>query len=284
MGLVILGMSGLLLTSCGATSERKILGVEDQFARANKLYEKGKYLDSAEEFQKVVYNYPGSNLIDTAQFLMANSYLKDEQFELAAVEFERLIKNYPRSEFSVDSRFLTGYSRYLASPTHYGLDQTDLVTSIRLMNDFIIDYPESRMIPKAEAALLEAHTRLAQKDFRSGMVYVHSRVYTSAIIYFKIVLDDYSNTEYAPLALLEIGKAQSKINELEKSAATFNTFLAQYPDHELVKKAKEELKKVEELLEKKAVVTSTQKKESPADSSSQSPKTEADSATVSKMP
>jgi outer membrane protein assembly factor BamD len=258
-------LSGII--GCGGKSaNKKMLSAEDQFAVAKKYYEDEKFFESAEEFQKVIYNYPGSNLIDTAQFYLANSYLEDEQFELAAVEFERLIKNYPRSDFGPDSRFLTGYSRYLAAPNHYGLDQTDLLEAIGIMNDFIIDYPESKMIPEARKALLEAHTRLAKKHFKSGMVYVHSRVYASALIYFQIVIDEYAETEFASLALLEKGKAQFKLLELEDAALTLNTFIAKYPNHKLLKKATEELKKVEKKLSEIAPENTAQTPEAPTDS------------------
>ncbi len=262
----LIGASSLVISGCGVTSEHKTLSVEDQFAKAKKYYEKKKYFESAEEFQKVIYNYPGSNVIDTAQFYLANSYLEDKQYALAAVEFERLIKNYPRSDFGPDSRFLTGYARYLGAPSHYGLDQTDLLEAIGIMNDFIIDYPESRMVPEAKKALLEAHTRLAKKNFKSGMVYVHSRVFSSALIYFQIVLDDYSETEFASLALLEKGKAQYNLNELEDAAQTLNTFIAKYTTHKLIKKAREELKKVEEKLAKAAPVNAASETEAPGDS------------------
>ncbi len=263
---VLICASSITIGGCGATSEHRALSVEDQFAKAKKYYEKKKYFESAEEFQKVIYNYPGSNIIDTAQYYLANSYLEDKQYSLAAVEFERLIKNYPRSDFGPDSRFLAGYARYLGAPRHYGLDQTELLEAIEIMNDFIIDYPESKMVPEAKKALLEAHTRLAKKNFKSAMVYVHSRVFTSALIYFQIVLDDFPETEFAPLALLEKGKAQYNLNELEDAAQTLNTFIAKYPSHKLIKKAREELKKVEKKLAEVAPVNTASEPEAPGDS------------------
>jgi len=268
MVVVLLSASATLFTSaCGSrASTSKALTAEEQFAQAQKLFNKKKYFESAEEFQKVIYNYPGANIIDTAQYFLANSYLEDEQFELAAVEFERLIKNYPRSDFAPDSRFLTGYARYRAAPRHYGLDQSELLEAIRIMEDFVIDYPDSRLIPEANKALNEAHTRLAQKVFKSGMVYVHIRAFESALIYFQKVLDEYSDTEYAPLALLEMGKVQFKMQKLAKAAATFNTFLAQYPEHKRVKEARQQLDKVEKKLAEQAPV-STSRSAGPASDS-----------------
>jgi len=245
-----------VITSCGAGgSSANALTAEEQFARAQKLYKRKKYFESAEEFQKVVYNYPGANIIDTAQFYLAKSYLEDEQYELAAVEFERLVKNYPRSDFAPDSRFLAGYARYLAAPKHYGLDQTELRNAIRMMEDFVVDYPDSRMVPKAKEALNEAYTRLAKKVFKSAMVYVHMGAYESALIYFQRVLDEHPGTAFAPLALLEMGKVQFKMNELTKAATTLNTFLAKYPDHVRAREAQKELKKVESKLAKEAPAT-----------------------------
>jgi len=267
MALVTLcALTSMFTSACGGPATHKALTAEEQFAQAQKLYNKKKYFQSAEEFQKVIYNYPGANIIDTAQFYLANSYLKDEQYQLAAVEFERLVKNYPRSDFAPDSRFLAGYARYLAAPRHYGLDQSELLTAIGLIEDFIIDYPDSKLIPEAEKTLKEAHTRLAKKAFKSGVVYVHIRAYESALIYFQKVIDDYPDTKYAALALLEMGKVQFKKKDFTKAAATFNTFLAQYPEHKLTGEARDQLSEVEKKLAELAPATTAQSGSSSVDS------------------
>lgn len=249
------------LPACGGSQKKKILSAEDQFALAKNQYDKGNFFESAEEFQKVVYNYPGSVLVDSAQFFLARSYLDDKQWELAAVEFERLIRNYPRSPFSVDSRYLIGYSYFRAAPRHYGLDQTDLKRAIELMEDFLIDFPESERIPEALSAIKEARGRLARKEYEAAIVYMRIDAWPSALIYFQRVIDLYGESDYTPLALLGIGEANYRLLNLETAEEKLTAFLSLYPEHKSANSASKLLEKTREALAAKVPV-----KQEPLDS------------------
>jgi outer membrane protein assembly factor BamD len=234
------------ISSCGGRGSSGALQVEDQYAKASDYFERGKYFEAAEEFQKVIYNYPGATVVDTAQYYLAQSYMKDEQFELAAVEFDRLIRSYPRSPFVAESHYRVGYCYFHAAPKHYGLDQTELVKAIQLMEDFILDYPDSEILPEARRTLIEANTRLSAKDYSAAIQYTRIRAWESARIYFQRILDLYPDSEHAALSLLGKGESLYHLRKWDEAAQSLNSFLAQHPESEEAKKAHELLAKVEE--------------------------------------
>lgn len=234
-----------LMSACGGPSSGKILPIEDQYSKATKLYERGKFFESAEEFQKVIYNYPGATAVDSAQYFLALSYMHDGQFELAAVEFDRLIRSYPSSPFVTESHFRVGYCYFHAAPKHYGLDQTELVQAIRLMEDFIIDFPDSDFVPEARKSLAAANTRLSAKDFSAAVQYSRIRAWESARIYYQRILDNYPDSEYRAHALLGKGEALYFLSNWDDAAQSLNSYLAQYSDRKHAKKARELLAKVE---------------------------------------
>ncbi|MBN4076491.1 outer membrane protein assembly factor BamD [Gemmatimonas aurantiaca] len=209
------------------------------------MYERDKFFESSEEFQKVIYNYPGATIVDTAQYYLALSYMHDKQYELAAVEFDRLIRSYPRSVFVTESHYRVGYCYFHSAPKHYGLDQTELVKSIKLMEEFILDYPDSDVVPEAQEALREANTRLSAKDFKAAVQYTHIRAWESARIYFQRVLDLHPGSEHAILALLGKGETLYYLSKWDDAAQTLNSYLALYPESEETKKARKLLAKIE---------------------------------------
>lgn len=243
IAIICLSLPGL--AGCGGSGDKAPLSAEDQFARAMGLYEREKFFESAEEFQKVIYNYPGGSSVDSAQYFLAMSYMRDKQFELAAVEFERLIRNYPRSPFAVEARFRTAYAYFRAAPRHHGLDQTEVKRAVRLLNDFLIDYPDSEFAPEAQQALYEANSRLAKKFFESAVVYTRIGAWRSAEIYFQYVIDNYSNSSYTEESLAGKTRALLKQRKWDEAALSANSFLGLYPDSDRAGAVRDMLKEIE---------------------------------------
>ncbi len=244
-GLMFAVFVSLTLTSCGGSGGGGVLSVEEQYSRASTLYEKNKFLESSEEFQKVIYNYPGETIVDTAQYYLALSYMYDEQFQLAAVEFDRLVRSYPRSPFVTESHYRIGYCYFHSAPKHYGLDQTELVRSIKLIESFILDFPESEWVAEARQTLVGANTRLSAKDYKAAVQYTRIRAWESALIYFQRVIDLHPTSEHAGPSLLGKGEALYKSHKWDDAALALNSFVALYPGSDQMKHARKLLAKVE---------------------------------------
>ncbi|MCH9032345.1 MAG: outer membrane protein assembly factor BamD [candidate division Zixibacteria bacterium] len=242
----LLASAFFVIAACGGRSGKVALTAEDQFSRAMKQYDAGKYFESADQFQKVIYNFPGSNLIDSAQFYLALSYIGDNEYELAAVELERLVRNYPNSPFAVQSVFMRGVSLFKSTPSHYGRDQSELLVAIQVLEESLIDHPDAEMSEEAHAALAEARSRLAEKDYRSGVQYMHMSSYEAAVIYFQRVIDEYTSSSFASLSLFGIGEARFKLKRYDDAEESFESFMTVYPEHKRSAKAKKYLEKIRE--------------------------------------
>lgn len=236
---------GLLLiaafiSSCG-TGARPIaqLDARELFAEGQMLYEKEKYRKAIEYFQTVVFNYPGNAVVDSAQYYLGLSYFGTEDYELAALEFERLVRNYPASAFFENSLFMRGVSYFEATPEHPGLDQTELQRAINIFQDFLIDYPESELIPDARAYLQAAQTRMAEKFYNAGIVYERISAHNAAKIYFQKVIDEYTDTEFAPKAAYKLAEMDLKMKNFSAARDAFQGFIAAFPEHELVDEARD---------------------------------------------
>jgi outer membrane protein assembly factor BamD len=229
----------MLSAGCGGAKSLANLSPQELFAAGKEAYGREKYLKAIELFQTVVYNYPGETIVDSAQYYLALSYFGNKEYELAEVEFNRLIINYPSSPYFEHAIFMKAVSAFEATPKHYGLDQTALKDAIKQFEDFIIDFPESELVEDARKYLLAARTRLARKFYEAGIVYSRMRAFEAAKIYFQKVIDDYTDTEYAPKASYQYAEMEYKLGRYEEARRKFEDFKTVFPDHELAPKAAE---------------------------------------------
>lgn len=236
----------VMFFAVGCSTNKVLLqgSAEEQFSDAKKSYDDERYVRAIDGFQKTIFNFPGATIVDTAQYYLAMSYYLSEDYELGAVEFSRLVRNYPRSDFADDAQYMFGACYMESTPGHYGLDQGDLLKAISAFEDFIIDNPNSDLIDEAKAKIKEAQTKLAHKAFENGMTYFKMYAYEASTVYFQLVIDDYTNTRYAPLALYRLGEADYKLKNYEDSQEKFNQFIGLYPEHELMPKVNEYLDKL----------------------------------------
>lgn len=236
----------LMLSGCTANKAKLASTAEEQFRLAKREYDKKKYFNSIDAFQRVVFNFPGATVVDTAQYYLAHSYYGNKDFELAAVEFNRLLVNYPRSAFTDDAQYMVGICYMKNSPSHHALDQEDIKRAIVALEDFILDNPDSPLTVDAKASILEAHTKLARKEYENGITYFKMYSFKASRVYFQKVIDDYTDTEYAAKALFKIAESFYKQKKYSESKTKFDNFLALYPENELGEKSRKYLKKMSE--------------------------------------
>ncbi|MEE8577381.1 MAG: outer membrane protein assembly factor BamD, partial [candidate division Zixibacteria bacterium] len=228
------------VNGCGGRPALANLSSHELFDIGKEEYGKENYLRSLEYFQAIVYNYPGESIVDTAQYYLALSYFGDKEYELAQVEFNRLVLNYPSSVYFEHSIFMKAVCFFEGTPKHYGLDQSDLQTSIKQFQDFVIDYPEAELIEEARQYLLVAQTRMAKKYYNSAVVYSHMGAWKAAEKYYQKVIDDYIDTEFAPLATYYIADMEHRQKRYDEARKGYEGFVAVFPDHELAEKARKQ--------------------------------------------
>jgi len=239
----------ILAAGCGAPGVKLETNAQDQYVLAKKEYDKNHWLKAIEGYQRVIYNFPGADIVDTAQYFLSMSYFNNKDYELAAVEFQRLRTNYPQSAYYDEAQYMNGVCYLKNTPGHYALDQEDLKRAIQQLQDFIIDNPDSPLVPEAEDVIHEGLTKLARKEYENGMLYFKLYQYKSAGVYFQYVIDNYTGTGYAAMAQYRLAESSFKKNEFAEALIKFNNFITVYPENELVPKAEEYIGKINRQLE-----------------------------------
>jgi outer membrane protein assembly factor BamD len=236
----------LFLFACSSTEDTTNMTPEERLAYAIRLYEREDSEEAIKEFEALILQYPGSSIVDDAQYYLAKTRFQRGEYILAAYQFSKLIKGMPSSEFLADAQYMLADCYYELSP-YYALDQQSTKHAIEEFQTFIDLFPLNDKVPVAEVKLTELNEKLAKKAYEDARIYEKMEYYNAAIIYYNNVMEVYHDTKYAPLALYN--KINVLIIKKRNSEALSESikFLEKYPNDENVK----EVEKIKSSLENK---------------------------------
>jgi len=236
-------MIGLVLMACSRGAVKEQLPPYEQYQKAMNYYQHEDYLKAQNEFQRLIYSYPGQSFVDTAQYYLAMTYFDIGSYPEAIGEFKRLLQAYPTSAFADDSQYRVAMAHYEESP-RYALDQTETYAAIDEFSVLLDRFPGSSYADGAREKLEELYDKLAKKMFKSGELYMKLNDYSPALIYFEQIRDNYPSTEWAAMAFYYTGEAQLKQGRKSDALETFQNFVIAFPEHKLTKKAQKQISKL----------------------------------------
>jgi outer membrane protein assembly factor BamD len=165
-------LSGTLaLGSC--TGYQKLLksaNVNEKYEAAIKYYDKGDFFRSGTLLEELIPLLKGRPEAEKAQFYFANTNYKQRNYVLSAYYFKQFIDTYPNSPLAEEASFLRAKSLYRDSPS-YELDQTNTITAVETIQDFLNTYPSSQFKAEAESMSQELQKKLENKAFQSAKLY-----------------------------------------------------------------------------------------------------------------
>lgn len=242
--LTLISVTGLF-SGCAGRRNIHNLSMEDAWARIKAEFEDEDYLDVTQMLEIFIINYAGTNLADSAQYLLAESHFELGEYIISGSEYQKLITQYPRSPLVEEAEYKLGLSYYELSPA-YSKDQEYTEKALNMFQLFIEDFPNSHLAEEAETRINELRNKLAKKDYRAGRLYHKMTEYTSARIYYQSVLDNYYDSVYADDS--QYFKARSWMDQerWEEAIAAFRAFISRYPDSEYSGRVKRDLNEAEE--------------------------------------
>jgi outer membrane protein assembly factor BamD len=231
----------VFIVGCGGNKSLVKLDAEDQYQLAKEAFDRGKYNKAIDEFKRVLFEHPGSHLVDDAQYYLAESYMIMEDYSQGVIEYEYLIRNFPESSYVDKAHYQLGVAHYQQSSPFY-LDQTNTEKSIEVFQNFLKQFPESKFVPEVENFLFLAKEKLAKKTLENGRLYKKRKEYSSAKIYLQSLLHDYPNSKYRREATYFLGECFESMGDKEEALRIFRELLS--GEDRFVAKAKEKIEKL----------------------------------------
>ena len=218
----------LSIFGCSKHRLRSSMPVDQKMARANQLFDSGKYSKASEFYLDVVFERSSVHT-PIAQFMLAESYFRMSRYADAIYEYRELIRLFPDYRDVSIAYFRLGEAFYAQSlDPHYSQIETN--QSIDAFNIFLDRFPFHSRRDEAIAFIQKAQQKLLEKKFLNGYIYYKMYDYSAAMMYFNEIIElgligdlDRDTHYYAALIYLER-------NDLENSERTMIHLENNYPD------------------------------------------------------
>ena len=185
------------LTACASGSRQLVPGGTTEpdhflFDRGTKALNEKKWLSARQFFKQVVETYTQSPYRPDAKLGVGDTYMGEgtsEAIVLAINEYQEFLSYYPtnpRADYA-QYKLALAHFRQMRAPQR---DQTETREALKALETFVDRYPNSTLMPEAQARLRETHDRLSQSSYEVGYYYFRQRWYPGSIDRFKALLKD----------------------------------------------------------------------------------------------
>lgn len=212
----------LLAVSCSGSKEAKNETEQrektyiERYDDALAAFEKKQYYNCIEDFTFVIFNAPGSDIADDAQFYLAESQYGLGEYLVAINEFQQLLSRWPQSDLTEKTRYRLAECYFALTP-HYTRDQSYGEKAIAAFQNFIDEYPFSTYRQEAENNIREIRLGMARKIQSSAQVYMVLKEWNAALITLQEIQDSYFDTEILSEALLDMAECHVNLQEYDKA-------------------------------------------------------------------
>ena len=246
----------VVLAGCAQNKFRRT-SAEAYYEAAQKALRNGKCFDADLLFRNMLSDFPGSHLVDDAQFGLGEANRCKKEYVTAIFEYERLLNEYPVSPHVDAARFQIGECYFQESRgIHH--DQKETQDAIREYGRFIEDFPGSELVPQADARIQELRNRMALKDVMIAEDYLKWNYFLSAQLYAETVLDKHPNTEAAKRAQFVVAQAKAKTGQFEAALDILTLMAGDSLPPELKKDVIDETVSVQEEIAKRQASQKTE--------------------------
>jgi outer membrane protein assembly factor BamD len=235
---IVIVMAAVLVAAAmqpSAAKPKKLYDCPGKIQKAIEKYNKKKFLDCQDILTEVLAQCPGYSAYDTALYYQAKSMLASKKYDDAKTEFDRLASTYPNSPFYEEALFRIGQSLFLSSSAP-DLDQVTTRDAQGRLKDFCETFPQSGFIDSARALVAQSEEKLAEKEFMNARFYEKIDQYEAAVVYHKILIQDYPQSKLVPQAMLAMAEDLAKANRKGEAAAVLDELSGRSNDDAILKK------------------------------------------------
>ncbi|GAA4373256.1 outer membrane protein assembly factor BamD [Hymenobacter koreensis] len=224
----------------------KSTDVNERYQAAVKYFEKGDYFKAQGLLEPLIPLLKGRPEAEKAEFYFARSNYEEGNYTLSAYYFQTFAETYPSSPYAEEALFMHAKSLFRDSP-EYELDQTNTITAIESIQQFLNRFPESKFRPETENMSNELQKKLEVKAFESAKLYYSVRYYQSAVVAFNTFQQQYPSSLYGEQAaylklVSQYELARESVEEKQReryleTVAYYQTFVDTYPQSKNLKDA-----------------------------------------------
>jgi outer membrane protein assembly factor BamD len=243
------------LSACGGKQPR-LPNVGDAeadkflFDRGSEYLAKKNWINAREYFRRLVDSYPRSQYREEAKLGIGDTYVGENRSDsliLGANEFREFLQYFPRSERADYAQLRLGVAQFkqMLGPER---DQTATHDAIRELQKFVDSYPDSKYRTEGLKLLRQARDRLAESEFKVGLLYYRIRWNQGALLRFTELLrtdPDYTKRDELYFYL---GETFRRLNALPEALPMYERLLKEFDKSKYRERAQKRADEVKRLI------------------------------------
>lgn len=234
----------LFAAGCASKGPPELRGADYYFAEGGQDFEKRRYLQAVESYQRIISNFPGHARVAEAQYYLAEAYFGLEEYVNAAFEYERLVDTYPSSEWRDNAQYKIGDS-YFEQSRRAELDQSETYDALNAYRRFIEDNEASSLVADARERIGELRSRLAKKQYLAASLYQRQGHMAAAKMTYEQLVNAYPTTPWYWQGLAQLGVVAQSEGDIEQARGHWQEILEGAEDEELLANVTEWVSKLD---------------------------------------
>ncbi len=226
----------LFITACGPKFEE--MSPREIFDYGTQKFEKEKYSDAIEAYEKLIDLYPFSMYVTVAELHIADSYYHRRRWVEAATAYEDFIDRHPTNKSTPHAMHYLGLSHYKMKRA-IDRDQEETFLAQDALSRLATQFPDYSEIGDARDKLQEVRRDLAKRERYIARFYFREKEYYASLVRYQRIIRLYADTEYYPEALYYCASCYLKLEEKREAQRYVHMIQTKFPDNKYSEKAGE---------------------------------------------
>jgi outer membrane protein assembly factor BamD len=218
-----------VVAACAGTKQEAARSDQELYQTAEEDLQKKKFDDARQSLQKLINQFPESELVAEARLKSARALYNQDRFEEARAEYQRFLELFPEHERVDEARYFTGMA-YFRQMERVDRDQSFARQALTQFQTIGKTMPDSQYAEDALGKVAICRRRLADKEMYVGEFYFKRAQYSAAVNRFNTVLVEYPGIGLDDEALYLKAEALWQLEQREAAAEAFGRIVRDFPE------------------------------------------------------
>jgi len=190
-----------------------------------------RYEDARKNLQRLMNQYPDSDLVISARLALAKALYLDKKYEEARTEYQRFLELHPQSERADEAHYYLGmtYFRMADTPDR---DQTFTQKALEEFDILVKQMPDSPFVSDGQQRAVMARKKLAEKEVYVAAFYFSRENYAAAVARATGALQGYPGSEFEDQALYYLGESLWRLEQKDEARVAFQRLVQDHAQSE----------------------------------------------------
>lgn len=244
--LLLLALASSCATTSGEAGEPNYgQDAESNLAKGKEALESKNFQEAEKFFEYVKSKYPFLESAREAELRLADTDFEREQYPEARDRYRSFVKlhpAHPQVDYAAYRAALTHHkeipSDFFLLPASREKDQAEVRSTLAAMEEFLRQYPSSKLVPEARRLVDDARRRLAQHELYVAEFYAKREQWGAVVGRLTRVAEQYSGLGFEEDAYFGLYQAYHKLSDPQRAKEALRAVVQKLPGTAAAERAK----------------------------------------------